>query len=250
MSLFLQLPQELRDRIYREHYKHADIIVRWVPHLRTAKCNGLVFDRFPSLNIELVSRKVQRDAKRIREVCWPRVMTITRSTVDYLDSTRLDMVFDCLVRGRERYFWLRDRIEEVIALDVLYKYGSGENCFTWDTLLAAMPRLHRFSFSTWKNVPVLNKDDAKRLLISVDKGEHDEHILNTVHRFGIGDLPEQLRQGGEPDWSVRLKTASLFKNADGSIWYRRVSVLVANCFPSRSLTYYSAIVTDIFPTGY
>lgn len=222
MLTFLQLPQELRDRIYREHYKSAAIVVRWDPYLRSSASMGLVFDPLPGLNIELVCRNIYKDARSVRDACWPRIMTVTRSIMDNLDSTRLDMVFGALVKGGDRFSWLCDRIEKVFALDILCKYPSGDSCFSWPNLLLAMPRLCYFSFSTWKNLPIQNKDDARRLLLSVDRGEHDEYLLESVHRFGVGDLPVELRRNARRDWSVLLNLALRFKAEDGSNWFQRV----------------------------
>lgn len=100
----LDLPQELQSQIYAKYYEGVDLTLRRVERRDTILFSQLIrFHPLPSLALELTSRKVYNDSRKVRHVTWPRRLSLVNL---------LGIKFWILqLAEHSKYQWLRDHID-------------------------------------------------------------------------------------------------------------------------------------------
>lgn len=100
----LDLPQEIQNQIFTKYYEGVELILQRIERRDTILFSQLIkFHPLPSLALELTSRKVFADSRKVRQVAWPRKLTLVNL---------LGIKFWILqLAEHSKYKWLRNHIE-------------------------------------------------------------------------------------------------------------------------------------------
>ncbi|KAK5088250.1 hypothetical protein LTR05_002467 [Lithohypha guttulata] len=186
----LNLPQEIQDKIYEKYFEGVKLVY------------PLVKSTVPSLHIEQTCKKVNRDARNVRERVWPRKLEVNIHLLeDFLE----------LLNGRANAEWLVDRIDtfHFLATDLFFgdNLSNVYEAMIWRSVSISWPNLRNVYFS-WTLTPYLdffNTDEfAENISRVVPYIMHSPSVSYMQAELGTGTIATMLANKYSEEYKVQV----------------------------------------------
>lgn len=227
----LDLPQEIQDKIYEAYHQGVKLTL------------PLQKGSLPSLNIEVVSRKVGHDAKKVRDAIWPRkievsaegwlqLTTAERFVVGWL-GTHIDSI-DLRSAGHDELF------------SVIIELPSFVMVLPTVRFLKTTHRSATHFFPSARNPASLVQE------LFSEAATYEEHIGSNMYASGLQRTAANFSKNFGDDWSVTTRRARRW--AAVSMFGALRVFLLEVCYASLTigfqslLTYLQVTDTDVHPT--
>lgn len=208
----LNLPQEIQDKIYEKYFEGVKLVY------------PLVKSTVPSLHIEQTCKKVNRDARNIRERVWPRKLEVNIYVFeDFLQ----------LLDGRVNAEWLVDRIDTFHFLAEGYFHRRNlrnvNEAVIWQLLSTFWPKLRNVYFS-WTSTFCLDISSTDEFARSISRMVpyimHSPNISSMQAELGTGTIATMLANKYSKDYKVqiyKLSTVEMRLVGSGTFIFYQVS---------------------------
>ncbi|KAK5957110.1 hypothetical protein OHC33_001479 [Knufia fluminis] len=194
---FLGLPQELRDKIYKEYFRSTRFAIiekrpvdlkpvsSWRYHFENNHPN---FPAVPSFALESTCKKVCHDARGIREKCWP-----TKLFVDVGNATPglLTALF-----STERFKYLQNHIQH-LTID----HAPALLRSNWENIVTNCPQLRSFCVIRHFEESVTHAE-LQRLIDSPRRPNEPRNVVHWLDRFFLRELSAMLQEKSAEGYEV------------------------------------------------